>query len=206
MKYGELTLGQVEAIVNKLGGHDKVLRFLRGELIVTESERNWREENGVIYLTVTSNGKTVPEWIQQFEGRGYRIGEYAENILRSSNFIPTDGVTTNIAVLRGALFKHKDRTTKNIHSKAECRNLIKPSVEISCLIRERFSGEDIEKMELSWIAVMHEPIRDSDGDLGHLCVRRYRDGDGCWWLDASPDHPSLPWRRGYGFAFVVPQR
>lgn len=32
MKYGELTLGQMEAIVNKLGGMDGAMRFLRDEL------------------------------------------------------------------------------------------------------------------------------------------------------------------------------
>lgn len=32
MKYGELTLGQVEAIVNKLGGLDGAMKFLRDEL------------------------------------------------------------------------------------------------------------------------------------------------------------------------------
>jgi hypothetical protein len=36
MKYGELTLGQVEAIVNKLGGMDGVKGFLSGALVVTK--------------------------------------------------------------------------------------------------------------------------------------------------------------------------
>ena len=36
MKYGELNLGQVEAIVNKLGGMNGVHRFLSGELAVRE--------------------------------------------------------------------------------------------------------------------------------------------------------------------------
>jgi hypothetical protein len=34
MKYGELNLGQVEAIVNKLGGIEGAMRLLRGELKV----------------------------------------------------------------------------------------------------------------------------------------------------------------------------
>jgi len=34
MKYGELNLGQIEAIVNKLGGMDGALRFLSGETAV----------------------------------------------------------------------------------------------------------------------------------------------------------------------------
>lgn len=38
MKYGNLTLGQVEAIVNKLGGMEAVESFLRGELAVVKKE------------------------------------------------------------------------------------------------------------------------------------------------------------------------
>lgn len=38
MKYGELTLGQVEALVNNLGGMDGVQRFLSGELVVKTTE------------------------------------------------------------------------------------------------------------------------------------------------------------------------
>ncbi|MEK7576689.1 MAG: hypothetical protein AAB482_03255 [Patescibacteria group bacterium] len=35
MKYGELNLGQIEAIINKLGGEEGAMRFLRGELLVS---------------------------------------------------------------------------------------------------------------------------------------------------------------------------
>lgn len=38
MKYGELNLGQVEAVVNKLGGMDGVRRLLANELVVTEQK------------------------------------------------------------------------------------------------------------------------------------------------------------------------
>lgn len=34
MKYSDLTLGQVEAVVNKLGGMEGVKRFLSGEMVV----------------------------------------------------------------------------------------------------------------------------------------------------------------------------
>lgn len=38
MKYGELNLGQIEAIVNKLGGMGGVSRFLSGELTIKASD------------------------------------------------------------------------------------------------------------------------------------------------------------------------
>lgn len=39
MKYGELTLGQIEALVNKLGGVESVYALLRGEHLVTTKVR-----------------------------------------------------------------------------------------------------------------------------------------------------------------------
>ena len=53
-----LTAGQLNAIVKKLGGPDMALGFLRDELSVSEPTRSWREENGVIYFSVTSHGAT----------------------------------------------------------------------------------------------------------------------------------------------------
>ncbi|TSC94583.1 MAG: hypothetical protein CEN87_424 [Parcubacteria group bacterium Licking1014_1] len=41
MKYNDWTLGQVEAVFNKLGGDDGVRRFLAGELVVKPVDRNW---------------------------------------------------------------------------------------------------------------------------------------------------------------------
>ncbi|MST04401.1 MAG: hypothetical protein EXS49_02440, partial [Candidatus Pacebacteria bacterium] len=38
MKYGNVSLGQVEAVFNKLGGEDGVMRFLRDELEVVEKK------------------------------------------------------------------------------------------------------------------------------------------------------------------------
>lgn len=39
MKYGKFTLGQIEAVLNKLGGEEGVQRFLSGELVVKLAEK-----------------------------------------------------------------------------------------------------------------------------------------------------------------------
>lgn len=39
MKYGKVTLGQIEAVLNKLGGEEGVQRFLAGETVVKLAER-----------------------------------------------------------------------------------------------------------------------------------------------------------------------
>lgn len=197
-----LTAGQLNAIVKKLGGHDMALRFLRDELSVSSPVRSWREEDGVIYFSVTSDGTTGEDWIKRLEGNGFRVGDYAKQVLRSPDFKPTNGVTTEVAVLKGMLFEDNDRITKKIRAEADKRKLSKPNAELACLIREKFTDKEIEAMGLWYIVAMHEPINDSDGDPCLLIADR--DGDGRW-LGAYYGRPDHGWDRDNGFAFAVSQ-
>ncbi len=197
-----LTAGQLNAIVKKLGGHDMALRFLRDELSVSEPTRSWREEDGVIYFSVTSVGTTGEDRIKRLEGNGFRVGDYAKQVLRSPDFKPTNGVTTEVAVLKGKLFEDNNRITKKIRAEADKRKLSKPNAELACLIREKFTDKEIEAMGLIWIVAMHEPINDSGGDPDLLGA--YRLGAGRW-LDAYSGRPGSGWHRGSGFAFAVSQ-
>ena len=186
--------------------NEAIRRINSGEWIVSEptapSADGWREQDGVIYLSVTSDGTTGPEWITRLESKGFRIGDYAKSILRSLDFKPTSGVTTEIAILKGILFEDNDRITKKIRAEADKRKLSEPNAEVACLIRENFSDDDIEAMGLIWIVTMHEPIKDSDGDPRLLFALRIDDGR---WLGAYDDDPGYRWSRGYGFAFAVSQ-
>lgn len=161
---------------------------------------NWQEQNGVIYFSVTSDGTTGPEWIERLEKEGFRVGDYAKDLLRSDDFKPTSGVTTEVAVLKGMLFSDNDRITNKIRAEADKRKLTEPNAEVACLIREMFTDEEIEAMGLIWIVAMHEPIKDSDGDLNLLNVYRLDEGHG---LHAFCGRPDDGWDRDSGFAFAV---
>ena len=198
----DLTAGQLNAIVKKLGGHEAVLKFLRGELSVSEPTRNWREEDGIIYFSVTSDGTTGEQWIARLQGKGFHVGHYAKSLLRSTDFKPTTGITTEVAVLKGMLFGDNERTTKNIRKVAADRKLETPNAEIACLIREQFTDEEIKAMGLTRIVAMHEPIKDSGGGLGLLGA--YRSGGGSW-LSAYYGKPDGRWFHEGGFAFAMSQ-
>lgn len=202
MKYSDVRLGDVEAVWNKLGGEEGVKRFLHGELTVSEPTRSWREQDGIIYFSVTSDGTTGEGLITRLESKGSRLSEPAKWVLRSPEFKPTNGVTTEIAVLKGMLFKDEDRTTENIRVKAQGRKLITPNAEVACLIREKFTDKEIEEMGLVWIVAMHDPISDSAGDPFLLSV--IRDDDGRW-LGAFCGGPGSRWCHSDGFAFAVSQ-
>lgn len=200
--FSDLTAGQLNAIVKKLGGYEAVMKFLRGELIVSEPGRLWREADGVIYFSVTSDGTTGPQWIERLEKKGFRVGDYAKSVLRSNDFKPTSGIITEIAVLKGMLFEDNNRITKNIRVEADRRKFAAPNAEVACLIREMFTDEELEAMGLYWIVVMHEPINDSDGGPTLLSAGRLGDGR---WLDACSGRPDSEFDRVFGFAFVVSQ-
>jgi hypothetical protein len=199
-------LGTLVDLVRKLSGdngdqtHRMLKKMLRGELC--ESGQKWREQDGVIYFSVTSDGTTGPKWGKRLEKKDFNISSYAKDVLHSDDFKPTNGVTYEIAVLKGMLFNDDDRITKKICAKADRRKLTKPNAEVACLIRENFSDEEIEDMGLYWIVAMHEPIKDSGGGPSLLLADRFGGGR---WLGAGWDGPGRRWYRDLGFAFVVSQ-
>lgn len=180
---------------------DKFLqRAVEGRFNESPPPRSWREENGVIYFSVTSDGTTGEDWITRLERKGFRVGDHAKQVLRSGDFKPTNSVKTEVAVLKGMLFEDDGRTTKDIRAEADKRKLSKPNAEIACLIREKFTDKEIEQMGLWYIVTMHEPIKDSVGkpDLLHASRRDYGR-----WMGAYCDGPGSRWGRVDGFAFVV---
>lgn len=183
----------------------KVLQVITGQAeikLISEPIRNWREENNVIYFSVISDGTTGEQWIARLESKGYHVSDYAKSLLRSEDFKPTSGVTTEIAVLKGMIFKDADRVTKKIRKNAEDRKFFTPNAEVACLIREMFTDEEIKAMGLSWIVTMHEPIQDSGGDLCLLNASRLSDGS-C--LSACYGGLGCQWSGGSGFAFAISQ-
>lgn len=160
------------------------------------------DDEGNIHFTLTSNGFTREQWEQHLERRGWRIGDYARQVLRRASEAPTNGVTYNIVVRPGKKISDSDRITKKIRAAADKKGWVKPHWEVACLIRDTFTDEQLEQMGLWYIVTMHEPIKDSDGDPLLLDSRR---GDGGRWLRAGYGRPDDDWDDRGGFAFAVPQ-
>jgi hypothetical protein len=201
--------GKLNALVNNImkqtGADDpnEAIRLVNsGEWTITGPVRSWRETDGVIYFSVTSYGTTGKKWIARLEKKGFRVSDYAKNLLLK-DFQPTNGVTTEIAVLKGTFFSDSDRMTKNIRAEGEHRTWVNPNPEVACLIREKFSDKELEDMGLYWIVVMHEPIKDSDG--APKLLRSSRSGDGRW-LGTCYGKPGNGFNRGDGFAFEVSRK
>jgi len=204
----DFTRGQLDAALMKIGQDvgmgtaDGIRAFLANKLSVSKSTRRWREEDGVIYFSVTSDGTTGPQWIERLEKKGIKLSKRAKDVLNSPDFKPTNGATTEVAVLKGMLFEDNDRVTSKIRAEAGKRKLVNPNAELGCLVRDMFTDEEIEAMGLVWIVTMHKPIKDSDGDASLLGAYRVDDGH---WLCAYYGGPDDRWGRADGFAFAVSQ-
>jgi hypothetical protein len=160
---------------------------------------NWREENGVIYFSVTALGITGKNWITRLEDNDCYVGKYAKQLLRCPDFKPTKaGTLIEVAVLKGTLFEDNDRITKKIRAEGALRKLGTPEPELACLIRLKFTDKEIGAMGLWWIVTMHEPIEDRNGDPSLLSADSY--GPNCW-LEAYYGRPDDWWDRSLGFAF-----
>lgn len=207
-----LTAGQLNAIVKKLGGYDGALRFLRDEISLRDeasviiSKRKWREQDGIIYLSVTSNGMTGEDWIEHFRKNGFMLNCDVERVLRSENFKPSLGVTTEIAILKDTLWSAGERLTRNIRVKAFHLGITPPNVEVACLIREAFSDQEIRDMGLKEITVMHESFIDSHYRLPMLLnissVGGNHSNCGSWLLMKSGNF-NMKWEENVGFAFQI---
>ncbi len=166
------------------------------------------EKTGVIYLILpATTGRTGEQWPAHFEKKGDRVSDWAKSVLRSDKFQPTMGVVNRVAILPGKLWKDSERLTKRIRKDAYAgtftkEKLIDPNAEVSCIIRDYLTDEEIKMLGLWYVVGMHDPIEDSDGDPYLLGADRYDDGR---YLGACCDYPDTQWYDGGGFAFSVPQ-
>ena len=164
--------------------------------------KKWTEVEGVIYISVTSNGRGGEEWITYFESKGVRLSKYSKDVLLSPDFKATMGITYNLALLRGTFFSDSNRITRKIRAEGDKRVWTKPVAEVGCLIRDLLSDEEIEQLGIWYIVAMHEPIEDSDRDPHLLDAHRL---DGGPWLNTYWARPGNEWSDDGAFAFLVSQ-
>lgn len=197
-KYGHLNRNWFDAVINKMGGEEAANAFLRGDLQLVEPERSWSvDEHGIIHFEVVSDGTLPEDWIKEFEQSGRVVGSYAKQGIRSEHFKPTTGVHYPVAVIPGKNFTEDGRITRLIRKDAADRKFPTPPMEVACLIRRKFTDKQIQDTGLLWIVTMHEPFKDSDGDLGLLGA-----SSGSCCLRADNGNPEYGWDQQDGFAFL----
>ncbi len=115
------------------------------------------DKNGDIHFSVTSNGRTGPEWYRYFHKK-YPATKELKDVLKEMGK-PTTGVTYNVVVRPRAKFLRPDRTTAKLNLLARKKQWKIPHWEVAPLARDKFSRADLEQMDICDIVVMHEPVK-----------------------------------------------
>ncbi|MBI2473184.1 hypothetical protein HYV70_01360 [Candidatus Uhrbacteria bacterium] len=183
-KYGKW----LETIVNRF----------RGKSVVSKPAKRWREVDGVIYLTVVSDG-TSGEACTCLEQNNVRLSADTKSVLHSSgDFKHTNGILYEIAILKGDRFLGM---TRDFYRKAGEMEFTIPNAEVVCLIRKNFTDKEIAHMGLGYIVVMRQ-FGDFDGKSKFLAVGR---GGSLFTCEVYPCHNDV-WPCGGGFAFLAPSQ
>jgi len=198
MKYGELSLGQVEAIVNKLGGMEGVRRFLSGKMVIKAIEQTFP-----IWKTIKlgTGLKTADDFRKALKQSGCKIGDWGNDILGKPAFTVSETETeVNLVNISVAKLGFKNGATrKDIYERAIslglelCPNEVGPQLRLQ--YKDQPNGE--------WLRIAMEPISGSLGDLSIFKVEHRGSG---LWLDSGVGGPGGFWGGSSRFVFVRPRK
>ena len=198
MKYGNVTMGQVEAVINKLGGEDGMKRFLSGELVVKEIERKFN-----VWKTINlgTGLKTTDDFRKALKGRGFNIGNWANDILGKPAFTAATEATEIdlVKVTVAELGFKKGARRDQIYERAKELGLELCPSEVGPQLRLQYQDQPNGE----WLLIGMEPVADSDGDLNVFGVRRHDSGR---WLDGHWGGPGHVWDAGYRWLFCLPRK
>ncbi len=194
MKYGELTLGQMEAVVNKLGGMDGVQRLLAGELVVKPASKKvfpiWKT------IKLGTGLKTADDFREAIKDRGMKIGDGANDILGKPQFtVVTKETELDLVVISVAELGFKSGATREqIYARAKEFGLDLCPAEVGPQLRLQYQDQP----DGEWLVIAMEPIIASVGDLELFSVKRY---DSDLWLRGVYDYPASVWYAAHRFVF-----
>jgi hypothetical protein len=166
------------------------------------------DRHGRVLITVTGLGLTGEEWVARMESNQFRVSKWARDILSRSDYNEKHrlevGVKYTVALVLGKeISRDTERTTADIRQVGSRDYGASEALrgELAMLLREAISDEQLERWGIWYIAVLHEPIVDSSGDLNVLDVRR--DGLGQW-LFTHCGRAEYEWSQSGAFAFISP--
>lgn len=145
-------------------------------------KNNWTNtEEGIIHLSVTSNGTTGGEWVTYLEEfEGVRVSEYTRR--RLSKMTPTSNKETRVAIIPHTLVGRNcdgHFTCSEITDFAKKRQMSYVDVEVSCLVRKYLDDATIQEMGFKWIACNQE----GGSDYNLLYGNRHNHKVGRWMFD-----------------------
>ena len=137
----------------------------------------------------------------------YSFDDRKVNKLLEKSSRLTTGVIYQPVVIKGTEFP-EDPSEAEVAAVAIGLNCQIPPIEVASLLSESLSGEDLKKMGVEWLVVMHEPIviEKNDGPfLGTILHLSICPSGPEWWHTAEcKDDPDEELNRNGGWIFLAP--
>jgi hypothetical protein len=159
-------------------------------------------EASTILWTLVDDGRSNADIVASIEAKGGKVSDWAKDIsARSQEPIPPAGTEYQLVGIRGDEFADDaKRTTRAILAEADRRRYRKPPMRVGLLLRKKFITN--EALGYQYVAVFHNPVRDSNGCPYVLALYRLGAGD---WLRAWHARDEYQWTREDLFVFLAPQ-
>ncbi len=190
----DLTAGQLNAIVKKLGGHEAALKLLRGELVVKFADI----PTFALWKIIRIGGTPKAKLQKRLKSENFYTSEYAKDIIDKDAF-KTLSEKQDVSLVRLSVaelgFK-EPATYAEIISRAKDLGLELCPAEVGPHLR--LLETDQAYNDYYWVAM--EPIVDSSGGRHVFYVSRGSDGGR--WLDADYVHVGRRWDAGSRFVFL----
>ena len=198
MKYNDWTLGQIEAVFNKLGGDDGVRRFLAGELVVKPVDRNWLTWKTIKLGTGIKDANGFRQAIKNAE---MRISDWANDIIGKPEFVVIAGeMEVDLVKVTVGELGFKDGARRDqIYDRVKELGLEICPPEVGPQLRLQYKDQPLDE----WILIGMEPIRSSGGVLGVFGVEH---NDVGFWLGGDYGGPDDVWRTDCQWVFVRPRK
>jgi hypothetical protein len=113
------------------------------------NESRWTVRDGILYLSVMSDGVSGKEWIKRFEKKDLLLCSSFKETLLSMK--ATKGVQSEVAIIKGEMFGGLQRQTSNFLLEAKSRKFKALNLELACLIFNEF---DLSEMFLAGVSIL----------------------------------------------------
>jgi hypothetical protein len=199
MKYGNVNLGQVEALINKIGGESAIARVLSGELVITEP-------GNLVKAKRVATPKVLADLLEEV-GEPTKLSA-AERFVARDKFVVNQNGELPISYLgdnfKGNFLDVVEEDVKPMTAKQ--RKLRKSSVDGPILAA--LGDKDLNKIEKARVALAHafEFLKTADKSKWYIfyvadakgvvwAVGARWDGGG-WYVEAFPVTRPNVWRGG----------
>ena len=168
------------------------------------------DKHGRILVTLTGTGWMGAEWLARSDAGEFGLTKWARDVLAQPDYDAEHRLEPGKQHTVALMFGKKefpadaDRTTANLQARGE-RDYGKSDDlrgELALLLRELISDEQLGHWGIRYIAVLHEPIVDSDGDPDILAMDCRGDGRR---VSAYCGDPDVYWHFAGAFAVPVSQ-